>query len=259
MGNKNSLMLQDDDIKQIGEETGFTPTQIEKLYTRFAQLDRSGNGALSKYDLLSIPELAINPLCDRLIHMFFVESSRNSTHNHHLNTSGDNNIDDNERINFRQFMRVLATFRPNSCVQLSSSNTNHSLNNVNVSQSQSQNVMLHSRQATLRSKSSERVAAAAAIPSSASIGLNESLVQKLWFVFRIYDVDHDHKISFGDLKDILKLMVGNYIDKMQLNKIAMRAFVEVDENSDGYIDFEEFCRIFGTRDIDEKLRIKFFE
>lgn len=47
----------------------------------------------SREDFLRIPELAINPLGDRIVHAFFNEAY-------------------DDRINFRQFMRVLSRFRP---------------------------------------------------------------------------------------------------------------------------------------------------
>ena len=70
-----------------------SPSQIERLYSRFTSLDKGDNGTLSREDFLRIPELAINPLGDRIVQAFFAETS-------------------DERINFRQFMRVLARFRP---------------------------------------------------------------------------------------------------------------------------------------------------
>lgn len=110
MGNKASLMLQDEEIAAIQDETGckyilnvfkgdvdtsvlVSPSQIERLYSRFTSLDKGDNGTLSREDFLRIPELAINPLGDRIVQAFFGETS-------------------DERINFRQFMRVLARFRP---------------------------------------------------------------------------------------------------------------------------------------------------
>uniref|UniRef100_A0A0K8TQ92 Putative ca2+/calmodulin-dependent protein phosphatase calcineurin subunit b n=1 Tax=Tabanus bromius TaxID=304241 RepID=A0A0K8TQ92_TABBR len=93
MGNKSSLLLRQEEIAQIQEETGFTPSQIERLYSRFTSLDRGDCGTLSRDDFLRIPELAINPLCDRIVHAFFANSS-------------------DDRVNFRQFMYVLAHFRP---------------------------------------------------------------------------------------------------------------------------------------------------
>lgn len=69
-----------------------TPNQIERLYSRFTSLDRSDCGTLSREDFLRIPELAINPLCDRIVHSFLADSN-------------------DDRVNFRQFMQVLARFR----------------------------------------------------------------------------------------------------------------------------------------------------
>ena len=58
-------------------------------------MDKCDNGFLSRDDFLRIPELAINPLGDRIVEAFFAEI-------------GSNDIG----VNFRQFMRVLARFRP---------------------------------------------------------------------------------------------------------------------------------------------------
>lgn len=69
-----------------------TPNQIERLYSRFTSLDRGDCGTLSREDFLRIPELAINPLGDRIVHAFFEDGA--------------------DRVNFRQFMQVLARFRP---------------------------------------------------------------------------------------------------------------------------------------------------
>lgn len=98
MGGKASIQLQDDEIQEIQKETGFSPNQIIRLYSRFTSLDKSNNSVLSREDFLRIPELAINPLGDRIVHAFFQESSDDS-------------------VNFRQFMRVLARFRPTKSSQ----------------------------------------------------------------------------------------------------------------------------------------------
>ncbi|XP_033639043.1 calcineurin B homologous protein 1-like [Asterias rubens] len=93
MGSKTSTLLQKEEIDDIQKETGFSKRQIVRLYSRFESLDKSDNGALSREDLLRIPELAINPLGDRIIHAFFMDSP-------------------DSKINFRQFMRTLSLFRP---------------------------------------------------------------------------------------------------------------------------------------------------
>ncbi|XP_014212409.1 calcineurin B homologous protein 1 [Copidosoma floridanum] len=93
MGNNSSLLLREEEIAQIQEATGFTHNQIERLYSRFTSLDRGDCGTLSREDFLRIPELAINPLGERIVNAFFEESST-------------------DRVNFLQFMQVLAHFRP---------------------------------------------------------------------------------------------------------------------------------------------------
>lgn len=72
-----------------------TANQIERLYSRFTSLDRGDLGTLSREDLLRIPELAINPLGERIVDLFHMDSGNNC-----------------DRINFLQFMRVLSKFRP---------------------------------------------------------------------------------------------------------------------------------------------------
>jgi len=86
-------MLSEGDIKNIQTNTGFSGSQIERLYSRFASLDKNGMGSLSREDFLRIPELAINPLGDRIVHAFFKDSQ-------------------DDRVNFHQFVSVLARFRP---------------------------------------------------------------------------------------------------------------------------------------------------
>lgn len=93
MGARASIQLQDEEIEEIQNETGFSRNQIIRLYSRFTSLDKSSNGFLSREDFLRIPELAINPLGDRIVHSFFLESN-------------------DETVNFRQFINVLARFRP---------------------------------------------------------------------------------------------------------------------------------------------------
>lgn len=63
------------------------------MYSRFTSLDRGDCGTLSREDFLRIPELAINPLGERIVDAFFEES-------------------ESDRVNFLQFMQVLAHFRP---------------------------------------------------------------------------------------------------------------------------------------------------
>lgn len=130
-----------------------TPKQIERLYSRFTSLDRGESGTLSREDFLRIPELAINPLGDRIVHAFFE--------------------DGRSEVNFRQFMQVLAHFRP---IKKNKENK------------------LNSREQKLKCKFSVYKK----IPS----------VTILSVAFKMYDLDNDDKVSRDELLAILHMMVG---------------------------------------------------
>jgi calcineurin B family protein 1 len=72
---------------------GFTGKQVQRLYSRFKTLDKRDCGFLTREDLLCIPEVNINPLGERLIDVI-------------MEDYGENN-----KINFKQFIFLLAKFR----------------------------------------------------------------------------------------------------------------------------------------------------
>ncbi|CAL2045168.1 hypothetical protein CAEBREN_04845 [Caenorhabditis brenneri] len=110
MGNSSSLMLRDEEIDEIMNETEFNRNQIVRLYSRFLSLDKKGQGYLSRDDFLNVPELAVNPLGDRIVDAFFTLASSN----------GDN---EEQQLNFRQFVRILAHFQPISRVKKNALNS----------------------------------------------------------------------------------------------------------------------------------------
>jgi len=88
-------------------------------------LDKQQKGYLTREDFLRIPELAINPLGDRIVHAFFRDSNRTSNGSQRV---ADGSVDaemsvgdisggagedgETEVVNFRDFVHVLAHFRP---------------------------------------------------------------------------------------------------------------------------------------------------
>ena len=99
MGTSNSLklFLKPEEIKAIQDDTEFTLGQISHLHSRFTNLDKENKGFLERGDLLAIPELAINPLGDRIVHAFFSHSL---------------NVADQEKLHFHEFVQILAIFQP---------------------------------------------------------------------------------------------------------------------------------------------------
>jgi calcineurin B family protein 1 len=97
MGNRTSCDLPEETVHEIHEETGFSRQQINRLHGRFTSLAKTEGGLLSRDDLMAIPEIAINPLGERIVAAFFPPNTEPA---------------EGDAINFRQFIRTLACFRP---------------------------------------------------------------------------------------------------------------------------------------------------
>lgn len=178
------------------------------MYSRFTSLDRSDSGTLSREDFLRIPELAINPLCDRIVHSFVADSN-------------------DDRVNFRQFMQVLARFRT---IKTGKENK------------------LNNREEKLRCKLLE--------PDGLCDAVNMNVLFFL-VAFKMYDLDDDETISRDELLNILHMMVGANISQDQLNSIAERTIVEADQSGTGKITFEDFCNALERTNVEQKMSIRF--
>lgn len=89
MGNANS-MLRQEDIDDLQLTSNFTEDELRRLHRRFKKLDKDGSGTLTTDEFLSVPELANNPLLERVFAIF------------------DKNKD--EEIEFKEFISALSTF-----------------------------------------------------------------------------------------------------------------------------------------------------
>ena len=88
-------------------------------------------------------------------------------------------------------------------------------------------------------------------------------VEKLRFVFKVYDVDENGFISNGDLFEVilavtqvLKMMVGSNLTDIQLQQLVDRTIIKADKNYDGVIDFKEFCEFVKDLDVAAKLTLQ---
>lgn len=85
------------DLKVVRQETGFSEKEVVRLFERFCELDRGSKGFLDRTDFLAIPEISLNPVGDRIVHAFFKEGNSNK---------------ENDRLDFKNFARVMSFFRP---------------------------------------------------------------------------------------------------------------------------------------------------
>ncbi|GAA5917649.1 hypothetical protein JCM5296_005670 [Sporobolomyces johnsonii] len=65
MGAGQSQILED-----MEKNTNFSAPEIQRLKKRFMKLDKDGSGSIDKDEFLQIPQIATNPLAQRMIAIF---------------------------------------------------------------------------------------------------------------------------------------------------------------------------------------------
>jgi len=69
MGQISSQLLEDE-VEELSKETLLSPNEINRLYKRFKTLDKDRKNCILLKEFLSIPELAMNPLANRILVVF---------------------------------------------------------------------------------------------------------------------------------------------------------------------------------------------
>jgi hypothetical protein len=86
-------------------------SEIKRLYNRFQQLDRQSFGLILPEDLLSIPELAMNPLSKCLLDFTFKQSRGDND---------DKSVEgrDTDGMDFESFVDVMSVFHLNTPLEI---------------------------------------------------------------------------------------------------------------------------------------------
>lgn len=95
--------LRPEEVEELEAMSGFTKEEIIKLYKRFKSLDRSGNGTINEEELLKIPEVAMNPMVERILGYFGFGPLAQRLNGKTVT-----------RINFTDFVKALSLFNGRS-------------------------------------------------------------------------------------------------------------------------------------------------
>lgn len=85
-------ILREEEIDALVDQSGFNQHDIVALFQRFKSLDRGCDGYITRTELLCLPELAMNPLRDRVLAQF--------------------NLHEKDNMNFADFVKFISVFRP---------------------------------------------------------------------------------------------------------------------------------------------------
>ena len=88
-----------------------------------------------------------------------------------------------------------------------------------------------------------------------SLSASSTREEKLRFAFQIYDINGDGFISNGELFTVLKMMVGNNLNDVQLQQLVDRTIIKADKDGDGKISFDDFAEMVKDLDVIDKLTI----
>ena len=97
----------------------------------------------------------------------------------------------------------------------------------------------------------EKLDTKALIISLNQFARTNSLEDKLYFLFEIYDADGDGVISSNELFSLLKLLNKGILEDSKLHNIVDRTFAEVGEYIDA-ISFEDFKKLVLSRSMNLK-------
>ncbi|KAL0229457.1 hypothetical protein GEMRC1_014074 [Eukaryota sp. GEM-RC1] len=85
MGSSQSS-LTSSQIEELTTLSKFNAKEIKRLYKRFRRLDTDSDGSLTRDEFLALPELATNPLKDRVLVLFGVDVQDNITFKSFIST-----------------------------------------------------------------------------------------------------------------------------------------------------------------------------
>jgi len=62
-------------------------------------------------------------------------------------------------------------------------------------------------------------------------------------LFEIYDTNGDGFLDKSDMFILMKMMIGNELSEQQIAEIVDKTLLDLDEDKDGKLNFDEFAKV----------------
>ncbi|XP_058774104.1 uncharacterized protein LOC131648359 [Vicia villosa] len=69
--------------------------------------------------------------------------------------------------------------------------------------------------------------------------------QKIELIFRVYDSDHNGKVSFKDILQVLKDLSGSFMSDEQREEVLSQVLKEAGYSKDCYLTLDDFIKVLG--------------
>ncbi|KAI3908429.1 hypothetical protein MKW98_003284 [Papaver atlanticum] len=70
--------------------------------------------------------------------------------------------------------------------------------------------------------------------------------QKIEFIFKVYDLDCNGKVTFNDIMDMLRDLTGTYISEQQRQQVLTHVLEEAGYTKDSLFVLADFVKILGS-------------
>ncbi|XP_078150409.1 calcium-binding EF-hand family protein [Carex rostrata] len=79
--------------------------------------------------------------------------------------------------------------------------------------------------------------------------------QKIEFIFKVYDLDCNGKVTFDDILSILRDLTGSFMSEQQRQKVLAHVFEEAGLLPDSSLGLSDFIKIFGSSELKMEVEV----
>ncbi|XP_020107432.1 calcineurin subunit B-like [Ananas comosus] len=82
-----------------------------------------------------------------------------------------------------------------------------------------------------------------------------SLQQKIEFIFKVYDLDCNGKVTFDDVLNVLRDLTGSFMSEQQRQEVLTRVLEEAGYTPDSSLTLPDFMKILGNSDLKMEVEV----
>jgi len=217
--------LREEDADYLAVNSAFTGNEIAALWKLFHEVDADQSGKISERELLAMPQLAFNPLSERVVRTAF----------------------DKRRKRREELSKQQAALARGPGVDSMPAMQGGITNDLKSGTARSGAASTSMPDLTF--EDFVYVLSPFAVGASAD--------DKLRLAFAVYDFDGDGKLGDSDLQQLLRHLLPVDMEAQLIEQVVDMAMLEADKDGDGYLDLLEFKRAVNQEDFAAKLTMTF--
>ncbi|KAF5197350.1 calcineurin subunit B, partial [Thalictrum thalictroides] len=82
-----------------------------------------------------------------------------------------------------------------------------------------------------------------------------TIQQKIEFIFKVYDLNCNGKVTFNDMLDVLRDLTGSFISEQQRQQVLTHVLEEAGYSKDSLLVMGDFIKILGSSDLKMEVEV----